>query len=140
MMSPTEGIQIMADLFDCQTDFQLLQQLEPVRLACIEAVQAAGLSMVGERFHQFEPVGVTGVILLAESHVAIHTWPEHRFVSLDIYVCHFSADNSAKAEQLLQDLIQLFDSKQPNIYRQVRGRPAAVGAQIQSADPKLPPQ
>ena len=128
MMSPTEGIQIMADLFDCQADLQLLQQLEPVRLACIEAVQTAGLSMVGERFHQFEPVGVTGVILLAESHVAIHTWPEHRFVSLDIYVCHFSADNTAKAERLLQDLIQLFDSKQPNIYRQARGRPADVAA------------
>ena len=118
----------MADLFDCQADLQLLQQLEPVRLACIEAVQTAGLSMVGERFHQFEPVGVTGVILLAESHVAIHTWPEHRFVSLDIYVCHFSADNTAKAERLLQDLIQLFDSKQPNIYRQARGRPADVAA------------
>lgn len=118
----------MADLFDCQADLYLLQQFEPVRLACIEAVQTVGLSIVGERFHQFEPVGVTGVILLAESHVAIHTWPEHRFVSLDIYVCHFSADNTAKAERLLQDLIRLFDSKQPNIYRQARGRPAAVTA------------
>lgn len=128
IVSPTQGLQLMADLFDCQAELQLLQQLEPVRLACVEAVQAVGLSMVGERFHQFEPVGVTGVILLAESHVAIHTWPEHRFVSLDIYVCHFSADNTAKAERLLQDLIQLFDSKQPNIYRQARGRPADVAA------------
>ena len=126
MMSPTEGIQIMADLFDCQADLYLLQQLEPVRLACIEAVQAVGLSMVGERFHQFEPVGVTGVMLLAESHVAIHTWPEQRFVSVDIYVCHFSADNTSKAEQLLQDLIQLFDSKHPSIIRQTRGRPARI--------------
>lgn len=124
--APTEGLQLMADLFDCQGDLNLLQQLEPLRLACLHAVQTADLTIVGERFHQFEPIGVTGVILLAESHVAIHTWPEQRFVSVDIYVCHFSADNTSKAEQLLHDLIQLFDSKHPSIIRQTRGRPARI--------------
>lgn len=116
----------MADLFDCQGDFDLLQHLEPLRNACLLAVHSANLTIVGERFHQFEPAGVTGVILLAESHIAIHTWPEQRFVSLDIYVCHFSADNTAKAEQLLHDLIQTFDSKHPNVHRQTRGRPARI--------------
>jgi len=126
LTAPTEGLQLMADLFDCQGDFTLLQQLEPLRLACLHAVHSADLTIVGERFHQFEPAGVTGVILLAESHVAIHTWPEQRFVSLDIYVCHFSADNTAKAERLLQQLIQTFDSKQSNVHRQSRGRPARI--------------
>lgn len=123
IVSPTQGLQLMADLFDCQGELHLLQKLAPLRAACIDAVQAADLSIVDQSFHQFEPIGVTGVILLAESHVAIHTWPEHRFVSLDIYVCHFSADNSAKAERLLHDLIQRFSSQQPNITRQTRGRP-----------------
>ncbi|MFZ3193551.1 MAG: adenosylmethionine decarboxylase [Moraxellaceae bacterium] len=121
---PTEGIQLMADIFDCQGDINLLQHLEPLRHACLHAVHSANLTIVGERFHQFEPAGVTGVILLAESHVAIHTWPEQRFVSLDIYVCHFSADNTNKAERLLQHLIDSFDSRQANIHRQTRGRPA----------------
>jgi len=124
--TPTEGIQLMADLFDCQGDFSLLQHLEPLRNACIHAVHSADLTIVGERFHQFEPAGVTGVILLAESHVAIHTWPEQCFVSLDIYVCHFSADNTSKAERLLQHLIQTFDSRQANIHRQIRGRPTRI--------------
>lgn len=114
----------MADLFDCQGDINLLQHLEPLRRTCLHAVHSANLTIVGERFHQFEPAGVTGVILLAESHIAIHTWPEQRFVSLDIYVCHFSADNTGKAEQLLQHLIDSFDSRQANIHRQTRGRPA----------------
>lgn len=116
----------MADLFDCQGDVNLLQHLEPLRHACLHAVQMASLTIVGERFHQFEPAGVTGVILLAESHIAIHTWPEQRFVSLDIYVCHFSADNTDKAERLLQHLIEAFDSRQANIHRQTRGRPALM--------------
>ena len=51
------------------------------RSVCIDAVAAAGLTVVGERFHQFEPQGVTGTVLLAESHLAIHTWPEHGFVT-----------------------------------------------------------
>jgi len=116
----------MADLFDCQGDFDLLQHLEPLRNACLHAAHSANLTIVGERFHQFAPAGVTGVILLAESHVAIHTWPEQRFVSLDIYVCHFSADNTAKAEQLLQHLIDTFDSRQVSVHRQTRGRPARI--------------
>jgi S-adenosylmethionine decarboxylase proenzyme len=81
----------------------------------------SGLTIVGERFHQFEPVGVTGVVLLAESHLAIHTWPERGFVSIDLYVCHFSQDNQSKGEQLLAKLISYFHSTQPQIQRISRG-------------------
>ena len=63
----------------------------------------AGLAPVGELFHRFppapgsdEPAGITGVVLLAESHLAVHTWPELGAVTLDVYVCNFGADNSAK--------------------------------------------
>lgn len=43
-------------------------------------------------------------MLLAESHLAIHTWPEHGFVTVDVYVCNLASDNSAKAEQLFRSL------------------------------------
>ena len=61
-----------------------------------------GLTVVGERFFQFEPQGVTGTVLLAESHIAIHTWPEAGFVTVDVYVCNYTTDNTAKAEQVFR--------------------------------------
>ena len=63
-----------------------------------------GLTVVGERFYQFEPQGVTGTVLLAESHIAIHTWPEAGFVTVDVYVCNCTTDNTAKAEQVFRAL------------------------------------
>ena len=63
-----------------------------------------GLTVVGDAFHQFSPQGVTGTVLLAESHLAIHTWPEHGFVTVDVYVCNLATDNTAKAERLFRAL------------------------------------
>ena len=63
-----------------------------------------GLTIVGERFHQFEPQGVTGAVILAESHLAIHTWPEMGSVTVDVYVCNYTTDNTAKAQALFRAL------------------------------------
>ncbi len=52
--------------------------------------------------------GITGVVLLAESHLAVHTWPEIGAVTLDVYVCNFGHDNGAKAEALMAALIRAF--------------------------------
>ena len=54
------------------------------------------------------PGGVTGVVLLAESHLAVHTWPEIDAATLDVYVCNLGADNSARAELVLAALIEAF--------------------------------
>jgi S-adenosylmethionine decarboxylase len=84
---------------------------------CLAAVREAGLSGVARLFHSFRDaaqdvgsgqVGITGVVLLAESHCAIHTWPEKASVTLDVYVCNYGQDNSAKARQLSQLLIHGF--------------------------------
>jgi len=69
-----------------------------------DALEEAGMTVVGESFHQFTPAGVTGTVLLAESHLAIHTWPEHGFVTVDVYVCNYTTDNTAKAEQLFSSM------------------------------------
>jgi spermidine synthase len=77
-------------------------------------VAISGLTAVHDLFYQFEPAenedagGVTGTVLLAESHLAIHTWPELSAVTLDVYVCNFSTDNRSKAQQLLEGVISLF--------------------------------
>src|SRR6185369_1382355 len=87
-----------------------------LRSCCLAAVAGAGLTPVGELFHRFVPAaapgvapsGITGVVLLAESHLAVHTWPELEAATLDVYVCNLGADNSARAEALLSALIAAF--------------------------------
>jgi spermidine synthase len=87
-----------------------------LRQFCVDSVVRNGLTVVGELFHQFpagegskdESGGVTGCVVLAESHLAIHTWPELGSVTLDVYVCNYTQDNSDKARAVVDDLQQLF--------------------------------
>jgi S-adenosylmethionine decarboxylase len=98
--------------------------IEPaaLRTACLAAVAAAGLTPVGELFHRFPtPGGVTGVVLLAESHLAVHTWPEIGAVTLDVYVCNLGADNSARAEALFAALAAAFEPRDVERHALQRG-------------------
>jgi S-adenosylmethionine decarboxylase proenzyme len=99
-----EGIHLLGEWYDCPADTPELTRAEPLRALCVEAARKAGLTVVGERFFQFEPQGVTGTVLLAESHLAIHTWPEAGFVTVDVYVCNYTTDNTDKAKRLFQAL------------------------------------
>lgn len=107
-INPLQGIHLIADLYDCRCQPAILSQCELLEAQIVSRVHDAALQVVGVRFHQFEPVGVTGVVLLAESHVAVHTWPERDYVTLDVYACNHTGDNQAKAEQLFEKLITLF--------------------------------
>ncbi|MDZ7962995.1 MAG: S-adenosylmethionine decarboxylase [Aulosira sp. DedQUE10] len=68
------------------------------------AAQTAKLTVVGELAYAFVPQGVSAVILLAESHVALHFWPEEAKVTIDIHICDYQKDNQAKARLLAQIL------------------------------------
>jgi S-adenosylmethionine decarboxylase proenzyme len=111
------GLHLTADLRGCATARPVMTTPAVLRSACLAAVAAAGLSAVGELFHRFTPgapqgagapAGITGVVLLAESHLAVHTWPEIEAATLDVYVCNLGGDNSARAEALLATLIDAF--------------------------------
>jgi len=111
------GLQLTADLRGCGIGRPAMTDPAALRDACRSAVSAAGLTPVGELFHCFDGAaapssgaanGITGVVLLAESHVAVHTWPELGAATLDVYVCNIGRDNSARAEALLAALIELF--------------------------------
>ena len=99
-----DGIHLLGEWYGCPADTPEFTRADALRKVCVDAVAAAGLTVVGERFFQFEPQGVTGTVLLAESHLAIHTWPEHGFVTVDVYVCNVTTDNTAKAEQVFREL------------------------------------
>ncbi len=84
---------------------------------------------MGELFHRFPPApgstgrrGITGVVLLAESHLAVHTWPELAAVTLDVYVCNLGTDNSARAHALLDALVAAFAPTQVQRQRCSAGR------------------
>lgn len=121
------GLHLTADLYDCQGAQQLLVCEEAVAQLCRAHTLAAGLVVVGEKWFSFpvqadgRPGGVTGTLLLAESHLAVHTWPELGHVTLDVYVCNFSGDNSARAERLMQALVAAFAPQRRHLNRLVRG-------------------
>jgi S-adenosylmethionine decarboxylase len=107
------GLHLTADLRGCVGSPALMTDTAALRALCLAAVAEAELVAVGELFHAFDPQaerqsGITGVVLLAESHLAVHTWPEIDGVTIDAYVCNFSADNSARAEALMQRLVKAF--------------------------------
>ncbi|MEO6566353.1 MAG: adenosylmethionine decarboxylase [Casimicrobiaceae bacterium] len=99
-----DGIHLLGEWYGCPADAPVFKRADALRRLCVDAALAAGFTVVGDRFHQFEPQGVTGTVLLAESHIAIHTWPEAGFVTVDVYVCNLLADNTAKAEHVFHAL------------------------------------
>lgn len=109
-----QGLHLTADLRDCRCAPAWLLDAAALGQACVDAVRHAGLQPVGQLFHGFPatpqgPGGVTATILLAESHLCVHTWPEQRAVTLDVYVCNFGADHSGKAQALMDALLALFE-------------------------------
>jgi S-adenosylmethionine decarboxylase len=105
---PLAATHLMANLLDCAGPRALLEDAMALRAQCVALVAAAGLTVVGDYFHQFPGGGVTGTVVLAESHLAVHTWPESNYVTLDVFVCNMSCDNRAKARQLFDALVLAF--------------------------------
>jgi S-adenosylmethionine decarboxylase proenzyme len=103
-----KGRHLIAELYQCQAATPLLRDALLLRETCLDAVRHAGLTVVGDVFHQFEGGGVTGAVILAESHLAVHTWPEMHALSLDVYVCDYASHNGVKAQSLLDRLLALF--------------------------------
>ena len=99
-----DGIHLLGEWYDCPADTPAFTEAATLRLLCIDAARDSGLTVVGDSFYQFEPQGVTGTVLLAESHIAIHTWPEAGFVTVDVYVCNLLTDNTDKAEHVFRTL------------------------------------
>ena len=117
------GLHLTADLRGCDPALSVMTDTAALRASCLASVASAGLTPVGELFHRFGDggQGVTGVVLLAESHLAVHTWPELGAVTLDVYVCNFGADNSARAEGLLAALEAAFAPSLVERHRVQRG-------------------
>lgn len=77
------GIHLLAEFWGGQ----IIEDAEKIKEMLIEAVKRANNTPLEFMVHKFQPQGVTGIVLLAESHISIHTWPEFNYVALDIYTC-----------------------------------------------------
>src|SRR3954453_6856805 len=79
------GRHLLLELFDCDSD--AITSLESVKGALVEAAKRAQATIVDVVFHEFNPFGISGVVVIAESHLAIHTWPEYRYAAVDVFSC-----------------------------------------------------
>lgn len=108
---PPEGIQLLIEITGVDSCY--LNDQECIKKTLIEAAEKAGATIVESVIHKFSPFGVSGVIVIAESHIAIHTWPENNYIALDIFTC----GNTKIAESIYQNLVIKIGPQKHNVKR-----------------------
>ncbi|MEO5952269.1 MAG: adenosylmethionine decarboxylase [Chloroflexia bacterium] len=103
-------------------DSSILATVEPIQTLLCKAAEAGGATILHSHFHQFDPHGVTGFLLLAESHLSIHTWVEEGFAALDIFTC--GPMNTDKVLEVIRDGLK---PRQASVRRIVRGGDSGSG-------------
>ena len=115
------GTQVVLDLYECETGH--LDDIVWVKKTLVEAARAAGATVVETVFHKFAPCGISGVVVIAESHLAIHIWPEHRYAAIDVFTCGDSVQINVATALLARE----FRSKRPVQRRFTRGDDVSAG-------------
>ncbi len=122
------GQHLVVDCWGCGPQ---MDDVEAVRQAMAEAVAAMGATLLSLNVHTFQPRGVAAVAVLSESHLAVHTWPEHGYVAIDAFTCGAKVDPEAGVAVLWQ----FFSPRETSTRRIARGprppderpkRPAAL--------------
>ncbi len=109
------GRHLLVELFDCDPD--VINNLESVKGALIEAAKRAQATIVDVVFHEFNPFGISGVVVIAESHLSIHTWPEYRYAAVDIFSC----GDALQPEVAANYLVEQFAAERTSIVEMQRG-------------------
>ena len=87
------GYQVAVDLYGC--DATQINAAREVEKHLLHAAALMKCTVINSMLHQFSPIGVSGVVVIAESHIAVHTWPEHGYIALDIFTCSAEHDFAA---------------------------------------------
>jgi S-adenosylmethionine decarboxylase len=109
------GRHLLIELFDCDPD--VINNLEAVKGALVEAARRAQATIVDVVFHEFNPFGISGVVVIAESHLSIHTWPEYRYAAVDIFSC----GDVLQPEVAASYLVEQFAAERTSIVEMQRG-------------------
>jgi S-adenosylmethionine decarboxylase len=109
------GRHLLLELFDC--DLDAINNVETVKGALVEAAKRAQATIVDVVFHEFNPFGVSGVVVIAESHLSIHTWPEYRYAAVDIFSC----GDVLQPEIAANYLVEQFGAERTSVVEMQRG-------------------
>jgi S-adenosylmethionine decarboxylase proenzyme len=115
----TLGRHVLAELYGCSA--APLDDLEAVSEHLRGAAESVGVTIVGSAFHRYAPQGVSGVLLIAESHVSVHTWPEARYAAVDIFTC-----GGLDPRPAIRHLARAFRADSVRMHEVVRGMPEDV--------------
>ena len=107
------SLHILADFAGCAGDPVYLTHKFRVRRKTLAMIRRAGFTVVASRFHKFTPgrsgeSGITGVVIVSESHLTVHTWPERSLVNLDVFFCNYTRDNTRKSRAVFQEFKRLY--------------------------------
>lgn len=109
------GTHLLVELKDCNPE--ILKDLGKVKEALVSAAKEAKATIIDVSFHEFNPFGISGMVVIAESHLSVHTWPEYAYAAIDIFTC----GDIIKPETAADYLIKKFESKNPSIVEMKRG-------------------
>ncbi|MDD5769698.1 MAG: adenosylmethionine decarboxylase [Candidatus Gracilibacteria bacterium] len=110
------GTHIVGDLYECDFDYFINKKPhKDLENFFKQKVLDFGLNVIGSQIHSFKNNSFSLIIMLSESHLCIHTWPENNYVSLDIFVCNYTRDNSIIAKNLFDEIIEYFKSQNKKI-------------------------
>lgn len=109
------GTHLLVELKDCNPE--ILKDLTKVKGALVSAAKEAKATIVDVSFHEFNPFGISGMVVIAESHLSIHTWPEYAYAAVDIFTC----GDVIKPEDAARYLIDCFESRNPSVMEMKRG-------------------
>ncbi len=96
------GRHLLLELFDC--DPEAINSLDIVKASMVEAAKRAQATIVDVVFHEFNPFGISGVVVIAESHLAIHTWPEYHYAAVDVFSCGETLQPEVAVDYLVEQL------------------------------------
>ena len=109
------GRHLLLELRECNV--AVLDDLKYLENALVSAAEDSGATVLDKSFHHFAPQGVSGVVLIAESHLSLHTWPEHAYAAVDIFTC----GTTVKIEVAADSLIRQLGSRDPALLEVKRG-------------------
>ncbi|GBE05215.1 MAG TPA: adenosylmethionine decarboxylase [Nitrospirae bacterium] len=109
------GTHLLVELKECNA--KILSNLKEVQDVLITAAKIANATIVETAFHEFSPFGISGMVVIAESHLSIHTWPEHEYAAVDIFTC----GDVLRPEKAVKYLIEKFQCKSPSVVEVKRG-------------------
>jgi S-adenosylmethionine decarboxylase len=109
------GTHLLLELRDCNAES--IKDLEYVKSAMVGAARDARATIVDVSFHEFNPFGISGMVIIAESHLSIHTWPEYGYAAVDIFTC----GDLIRPEMAAESLIRAFESQNPSLVEMKRG-------------------